>query len=298
MSKMNDRILVIGATGMLGQALMAEGAERHADIIGLARSGADINIDIRNDEVLSRALGEVQPSIVINAAAITSLDACEGNPGNAYAVNARAVSIISEATRCNGAYLVQISTDHYYVNEGLRQHAENDPVYLINEYARTKYAGECFALVSGNSLVVRTNIVGFRGRVHAPTFVEWALQGLREQSPITLFDDFYTSSIDVGHFSRAVFDLLPSRPVGVLNLASSVVKSKKEFVAALAMAVGLNVDHCDVGSVKTLSGMRRAESLGLDVSKAEALLGYSLPDMGRVIDNLAHEYRQRTKDAV
>ncbi len=295
---MNDRILVIGATGMLGQALMAEGTERHADIIGLARSGSDINIDICNDEVLRRALGEIKPSIVINAAAITSLDTCEGNPGNAYAVNARAVSIISEATRCKGAYLVQISTDQYYANDGLRRHAENDPVYLINEYARTKYAGECFALVSGNALVVRTNIVGFRGRVSAPTFVEWALQGLREQSPITLFDDFYTSSIDVGHFSRALFDLLFSKPVGILNLASSVVKSKKEFVEALAMAVGLNVDHCDVGSVQTISGTRRSESLGLDVSKAEALLGYSLPDMEKVIDNLAHEHRQRTKNAL
>lgn len=295
---MNDRILVIGATGMLGQALMAEGTVRHADIIGLARSGSDINIDICNDEVLRRVLGEIKPSIVINAAAITSLDTCEGNPGNAYAVNARAVSIISEATRCNGAYLVQISTDHYYANDGLRRHAESDPVYLINEYARTKYAGECFALVSGNSLVVRTNIVGFRGRVNAPTFVEWALQVLREQSPITLFDDFYTSSIDVGHFSRALLDLLSSRPVGILNLASSVVKSKKEFVEALATAVGLDVEHCSVGSVQTISGTRRAESLGLDVSKAEALLGYSLPDMESVIDHLVHEHRQRTKNAV
>lgn len=295
---MNDRILVIGATGMLGQALMVEGTERHADIIGLARSGSDINIDICNDEVLRRALGEIKPSIVINAAAITSLDSCEGNPGNAYEVNARAVSIISEATCCNGAYLVQISTDHYYVNDGLRRHVENDPVYLINEYARTKYAGECFALVSGNSLVVRTNIVGFRGRVNAPTFVEWALQVLRAQSPITLFDDFYTSSIDVRHFAKALLDLLSSRPVGILNLASSVVKSKKEFVEALATAVGLNVEHCSVGSVQTISGTRRAESLGLDVSKAEALLGYSLPDMESVIDNLAHEHRQRTKNAV
>lgn len=298
MAKMNDRILVIGATGMLGQALMAEGAERHADIIGLARSGSDINIDIRNDEMLHRTLSEIQPSVVINTAAITNLDSCESDPGSAYAVNARAVSLISEFTRCNGAYLVQISTDHYYINDGVRRHAENDPVYLINEYARTKYAGECFALVSGNSLVVRTNIVGFRGRADAPTFVEWAFQGLSEQSPIMLFDDFHTSSIDVGHFAKALFDLLSSRLVGILNLASSVVKSKKEFVEALAEAVGLNVEHCGVGSVQTISGPRRAASLGLDVSKAEAVLGYSLPDMESVINNLVHEYRQRTKNAV
>lgn len=282
---------------MLGQALMAEGAKRHADIIGLARSGADINIDICNDEVLRRTLSEVQPSVVINAAAITSLDACECDPGKAYAVNARAVSVISEITRCNETYLIQISTDHYYTDDEVRRHAENDPVHLFNEYARTKYAGECFALNSGDSLVVRTNIVGFRGR-GAFTFVEWVIQMLMERSPATLFDDFYSSSIDVGSFSKALFDLLKSRPTGILNLASSEVKSKKEFIEAFAKVVGLNVEHCGVGSVLKLSGTRRGESLGLDVSKAEVVLGYSLPDMKAVINSLAHEYRQRIKNAV
>ncbi len=290
---MTNRILVVGATGMLGQALMVEGNQRNANIVGVARSGSDINLEIRDAAALARTLADVRPSLVINAAAVTNLDLCERNPGDAYLVNARAVSVISEFVRNSDGYLVQISTDHYYTNDQGRLHAEDDPVHLLNEYARTKYAGECFALTSGKALVVRTNIVGFRGQRDEPTFVEWALRSLAVQSPMTLFDDFYTSSIDVCSFSNALFDLLPSKPLGVLNLASSEVNSKKAFIQALAKTGQFDAARCSIGSVRSLKGAPRCESLGLDVSKAEALLGYALPGMNSVIDNLINEYKQR-----
>lgn len=290
---MTNRILVIGATGMLGQALTAEGDKRKASVIGVSRSGGGLDLDIRDAAGLQQMLEEIHPAVVINAAAITSLDLCEKNPGDAYLVNARAVSVISEFIRKSGGYLVQVSTDHYFTNNQDQLHAEDAPVCLVNEYARTKYAGECFALASGNALVVRTNIIGFRGWDKAPTFVEWALESLRGRVPMTLFGDFYTSSIDVASFSSALFDLLPKKPHGVLNLASAEVSSKKTFIEALAKAAQLDIAHCSEGSIRSLGGAPRCESLGLDVSRAEALLGYRLPGMASVIDKLMNDYRQR-----
>ncbi|MBI5937885.1 MAG: SDR family oxidoreductase [Betaproteobacteria bacterium] len=280
---MSDTILVFGATGMLGQALLAEGRRRGLKLVGVARSGADVALDMTDAPALAGLVAEVRPSVVVNAAALTSLDACEKDPCLAYRVNARAVAMLAEATA--DAYFIQISTDHYYSGDGAALHDEDSPIRLVNEYARSKYAGEAYALTHANALVLRTNIVGFRNR-GASTFVEWALDSLCGGQAMTLLEDYFTSSIDVASFSKGLLDLLPLRPTGRLNLAAREVASKARFIEALAEAAGYGTSHCRSGSILELEGPRRAESLGLDVARAERLLGYRLPTFSEVIDNL------------
>lgn len=288
-----DRILVLGDTGMLGQALVREGRRRGLSMVGASRHSKDMAVDLNEDRSIAHVLSESRCGLVINTAAITSLDACERDPLRAYRMNARLPALLAhEAHRC-GVVLVHVSTDHFFTGDKEALHDEHAPVQLLNEYARTKYAGECFALTCSGSLVVRTNIVGFRGKADTPTFVEWAMASLERKAPMTLFDDFYTSSLDVAAFSAALFDLLPMRPTGILNLASREVVSKRRFIERLADKLGLEHSHCGHGSVSELAGAPRAESLGLDVSKAEKLLGRSLPGLEEVLDNLVREYKER-----
>lgn len=288
-----DRILVLGDTGMLGQALMREGRRRGLEMVGASRHSEDLAVDLVDDIALADALGASRSDAVINTVAVTSLDACERDPLLAYRMNARLCALLARETRKTGAYLVHVSTDHFFTGDGDGLHDEACPVQLLNEYARTKYAGECFALTRTGALVLRTNIVGFRGLRGTPTFVEWALASLEQGAPMTLFDDFQTSSLDARAFSAALFDLLPGRPGGVLNLASREVASKRRFVEGLADRLGLDCSRCTPGSVRGLAGARRAESLGLDVSRAESLLGRPLPGLEAVLDNLVEEYKER-----
>ena len=290
-------VLILGATGMLGRALVAESRRRQVRAVGIARTGADINVDIRDAAALAGVVADVRPDIVINSAAVASIDDCESDPGLAYLVNARAVSIAAEAANRLGTYLVQVSTDHYFSGDGARRHTERDPVRLVNEYARCKFAGEQFALTCKGALVVRTNVVGFRGQADKPTFVEWALAMLERRAQITLFDDVFVSSIDVRQFSAAIFDLLPQRPSGVLNVASRDVVSKEAFVSALAAGLGLGTEHCRAGSVRSLTGPPRADSLGLDVAQAERLLGRPLPSLKDVVESLVRESREQARCA-
>lgn len=285
---MSDTILVFGATGMLGQALLAEGRRRGLKLVGVARSGADVALDMTDAPALAGLVTEVRPSVVVNAAALTSLDACEKDPCLAYRVNARAVATLAEAAA--DAYFIQISTDHYYSGDGAALHDEDSPIHLVNEYARSKYAGEAYTLTHAHALVLRTNIVGFRNR-GASTFVEWALASLCNGQAMTLLEDYFTSSIDVASFSKGLLDLLPQRPTGRLNLAAREVASKARFIEVLAEAAGYDTSHCRPGSIHGLEGARRAESLGLDVTRAERLLGYKLPTLSEVIDNLLRHRR-------
>ena len=292
------KALVIGSTGMLGQALMREMESRGIDAIGIARSGADISCDIVDDQTLSDIILSIKPQIIINSAAIVNLAKCEENPGYAYLINTRSASVISEIARKAGIYFIQISTDHYYTGDCTIKHAEEHPIRLMNEYARTKYAAERFVLTNPNALVVRTNIVGFRNKIKTQTFVEWAIQNIKNNFPMTLFDDYFTSSIHVTQFSSALLDIIEKRPNGVLNLASREVFSKKTFICALAKKIKYPLTDVKISSVFDAGGASKAESLGLDVGKAEAILGYELPTLDEVITSIVEEYEDGVKNEI
>ena len=296
-------MLVIGSTGMLGQAWMRVARQRGIDAVGAARSNADLPLDLCDDAALARVFDRCTPGVVVNCAAMSDVEACQASPDRAYAINARAVSSLGRQCTSRGIRLVQISTDHYFTGDGHRKHDENAPVCLVNAYARGKHAAEESALLCSGSLVLRTNIVGLRGWPK-PTFVEWAIDSLTSARKMTLFADFFTSSIDASSFALAALDLIGMRASGLLNLASREVSSKQRFIQALAHAFGYSLANATAGSVSEIAETPRADSCGLDVTKAEQLLGYTLPTLRQVIDALQAEnervnrYRTQTTPAV
>ena len=270
---------------MLGQAMVAEARGRGMDVSGAGRSGPDVVVDVREEATLDDALGRTRPDVVVNSAAIVDLSLCEAQPDLAYAVNARSVALLVGICRRGSARLVHISTDHYYVGDGDAPHNELASVHLVNEYARTKFAGEAFALTLPGSLVVRTNVTGFRGRPETPTFIEWAVAAISAGDPLTLFDDFYTSTMAAYDCAATVFELLEADVAGLINVASSTVSSKLEFVTALAEEMGHPLNEPLVRTVRGLRP-RRAESLGLDVSRAESILGRPMPNLRATVGAL------------
>lgn len=290
MSSAAVRLLVLGSTGMLGQAMLAQARAREWPCRGAARSGAECSVDVTDLTALEALVDEVRPSAVVNCVAITNLVDCEERPALAYAVNARAPGLLAELSLDRGIDFVQVSSDHFFTGDGAAAHDEKARVRLVNEYARTKYAGEVFALTAPTTLAVRTNIVGLRRWPGRPTFVEWALDAVENDRPLTLFEDFFTSSMHGRACSTAILDLIQIRARGLVNIASSQVASKREFVQAIARALGVELSRVSAGSVRGLTP-RRAESLGLDVTRAESLLGCRLPDLHDTVRAVVEEYR-------
>jgi len=284
-------ILLFGASGMLGQAIAAEAGRRGRIVVGVSRHGPDRPVDLTGLDTVMQLLERVGPDLVVNAAAVTDLDACERDPGAAYAVNARAVSAMAQYCARAGIQLIQVSTDHFFTGDGDRAHGEGAPVTLVNDYARTKFAAEGFALLAPGALVLRTNVTGTRGWRGQPTFAEWAFDALLRRAPLRLFEDFYTSTIDTPSFARAMFNLVDRGAAGTLNLAARTVSNKRRFVQTLARTLCVSLDWDEAASVSSLP-VRRAESLGLDVAKAEAMLGYALPDTQQVCRNLVAQWEQ------
>jgi dTDP-4-dehydrorhamnose reductase len=266
-------------------ALVGECIRRRIDVIGAARSGSRHTVDVRNRPMIASLFRETNPTVVINAAAMADVQSCEDDACGAWLVNSRSVAFLAEECRATGARLVQISSDHFYSGDGDAAHDEAAPVRLVNEYARTKLAGEAFALTLPDALIIRTNFTGWRGWADRPTFVEWAVDALARRQPMTLFDDYFTSTIEANSLSSAILDLVELRASSIVNVACREVISKKAFVAKLAARLGFDLTKATNGSVKSLR-VPRAESAGLDVRKAEAILGRKLPDLEAVVEAL------------
>lgn len=283
-------LLVLGATGLLGQAFIAEARARAMPCSGVARSGADHVVDVTDAQALRALICDISPAVIVNCVAVTDHALCEEQPALAFLVNARTPALLADLCGELGARLVHISSDHFFSGDGSTPHDESAAVKLLNEYARAKYAGERLALTDPRALVIRTNIVGLRRWPGRPTFAEWALDAIEHGRPMTLFDDFFTSSVHTRACAAAVLDLVNADVHGLVNVASSQVSSKREFLRALARALGANIDYAGTGSVRELVPPR-AESLGLDVTRAQALLQRKLPNLADTITALMDEHR-------
>ena len=161
----------------------------------------------------------------------------------------------------------------------------------MTEYARTKFAAEEFALTAPSALVARTNMAAAQGGKGKQSIAEWAFSTIEARAPLTLFDDYFCSTIDAPSLATALFDLVEQGATSRLNVASSEVASKYEFVHALAAAVGVTLDWAKTGSAAALDPPR-AIHVGLDVSRAEAVLRRSLPNLEEVAANFAAQRRR------
>lgn len=288
------KVLVLGSTGMLGKSLMTFFNSRDIFVQGIARENSDYNFDVveQLEEVL-QLIKQNAFNLVINTVASINLYDCEQQPAKAYMVNTYIAGEIAKVCSLSNIYFVQISTDHYYVGHDDLLHSEEAEIVLLNEYAKTKFLAEKLVGLYSNTLIVRTNIVGFR-RSGSQTFVEWILETLQKDEEIIGYQNMYTSSIDVDSFSKILYEILKKRETGIWNIAADGVISKYNFIKQLADKISkgslVKEGYLEQGNVK------RANSLGLSIEKLKK--GYpslEIPTANQVIDTLLEQYKNEEK---
>ena len=206
------RLLVTGAGGQLGCELAA--AFGHHDLLALDREGLDIS---DRDAVLG-AITSWRPDAVVNPAAWTNVDACEGDPERAMAVNALAVRHLAEGCRRVGAHLVHVSTDYVFDGESDRPYHEWDDPAPLSVYGRSKLGGEREALTLPGATVVRTSwVVGSRG----PNIVASILELAAAHDTIRFTTDQRGALTDAAGLADTIRQLVVGRVPGVVHVTSS-----------------------------------------------------------------------------
>lgn len=142
------RVLLTGAAGQLGQALMASRPqqleEEFLELIACSRSGGAglWALDLADADACRRIVLEHRPDWVINAGAYTAVDRAEAEPELAWAVNAGAPRALADALSETGGQLLQLSTD--FVFDGAQGHpyAPQQPRRPLGVYGASKAGGE------------------------------------------------------------------------------------------------------------------------------------------------------------
>ena len=176
------RALVLGAAGQLGKACMDCAPE------GVAAEGfSRATCDVTDDAALRRVMDDIDPHVVINAAAYTAVDAAEDDPESADAVNANAPAMLGALCAQRGLRLVHISTDFIFDGRAPRPYAPGAEPSPLGVYGASKWRGEQAVLASGAShAVVRTSwVYGPGGR----NFVLTMLRLMREQGTVRVVND-------------------------------------------------------------------------------------------------------------
>ena len=179
---MTARWLVVGAGGQLGIDLLAVLRNSPDDVKGLTR----VDLDVTDAAAVAAAVDAVRPTIIVNAAAYTAVDAAESDEAAAYAANAQAPEHLAKAAVACGARLVHVSTDYVFAGDASTPYDENAPTAPRSAYGRTKLAGEQAVLaVAPQAYVVRTAWVYGQGR----NFVKTMARLQRERETVSVVDD-------------------------------------------------------------------------------------------------------------
>lgn len=144
------KLVVVGAGGQLGQALVAKLSGEH-DVTAATRH----DVDLSDHRALRAFVMARQPAAVINCAAYTNVDGAEDEQETALDINAFAVGTLARATTELDAVLVHYSTDFVFSGTATTPYTEEDAPEPQGVYAQSKLLGEWIAADNPRHYVLR-----------------------------------------------------------------------------------------------------------------------------------------------
>lgn len=214
-------ILVTGGAGQVGAELIVHAWPPGVTILAPSRSA----LDLTDAASVSAWFAANTVAAVINPAAYTAVDRAETEVGAAFAANALAPALLSEATKAAGVPLVQVSTDYVFDGSGTGFYPEDGPLAPLGVYGASKLAGE-LAVRSGNprSVVVRTAWVL---SPHRANFLKTMLRLAGDRDRVSVVADQFgcpTSARDIAQALATITLRLiadPDAPTGVYHFVNA-----------------------------------------------------------------------------
>ncbi len=278
------RILVTGGNGQVGAELATQLAA-----LGEIAVTDRAQLDLANELAVRRALRELKPEVIVNAAAYTAVDRAEAEPELAMLINARAPGVLGEEAKRLGALLVHYSTDYVFDGTKNAPYVEDDAPHPLNVYGRSKLEGERAVAASGaRHLILRTSwVYGPRGR----NFLFAILERARAGQPLRVVADQVGAPTSSAAIARATVELVSrmrarSGAEGLYHLTAQGETSWHGFAQAIVAGAGLNAAVEPILAVQYPTAARRPMNSRLDNGKLERTFGLKLPDWRAQLDEV------------
>jgi dTDP-4-dehydrorhamnose reductase len=292
------RILITGASGLLGLNLALEAARDHT-VFGLVNSQrlatdafSVIQGDLLAPGAVQRILDETRPDWVIHCAALANVDACENDPLQAGQLNSEVPRKLAHHVARGGARLLHVSTDAVF--DGQRgDYREDDAPNPLSVYARTKLEGErAVAEADPEAIVARVNLFGW-SLSGKRSLAEFFFNNLRAGKPVMGFTDVYFCPLLANHLAGIFLQMLDAGLNGLYHVVGADCTSKYQFGVDIARKFGLDESLIAPKSVQDANlKAARSPNLTLRTDKLIHNLGAPPPSLSTGIEHFYTLYQQ------
>ena len=267
-------ILITGATGQLGRAMVKASQGSDNKYIFCDRQNLDIT-----DEVAVESFLQTQGiDVIVNCASYTAVDKAEDEQETAELINTRAVAAMAEIARKHDAVLIHISTDYVFDGKACVAYTEEAPTAPLNVYGRTKADAERAVLESGcRHIILRTSwLYGVDG----DNFVKRIIEKSAENPVLKVISDQIGTPTFVEDLAGLISLIIEENMLdhtGIYNYSNEGVCSWYDFAHEICAQVG---HLCDVLPCHTDEYPRKAvrpHFSVLDKSKVKKTFGIEIP---------------------
>lgn len=222
------RVFVTGATGQVGREVARVLA---GEDLYLASHHTD---DVSDERIVDTIVRE-RPHLVIHAAAMTDVDACERQPAQARLVNELGTRWVARGAARAGSLLVAVSTDYVFDGDKGAPYVESDPTRPLSVYGATKLAGETAAREEcPHACLVRTAWVFGTGKNH---FITWVLNRVRQCEPVRAVTDKCGSPTWTKDLVAAILRLAERKAAGIYHVAGAGSCNWYEYAQAILAVI-------------------------------------------------------------
>lgn len=252
------KILIIGATGLLGSTLFSIKSDKY-QFFGTynnnPKQGLN-HLDVTNKREVFEVIESVSPEIIIDAHVYKNMDLCETQAQEAWNVNVQGSKNIHMACNKIGAKYVYISTDSVF--DGKKSfYVEEDSTSPLNVYGRNKEEVENILKVSNsNYIIIRTSsLYSNRSSGGKVSFIQWLNEKIKIGGEIKLISDQYTMPTLVNDLANIILELCDIDAQGIFNIAGPDCVSKYEFALKICKEFNLNsnmlkpVSHLQINQI-------------------------------------------------
>lgn len=241
-----SEILVTGAGGMLGQAVVRAATRAGRSLQALARG----ELDVTDTRAVAAAVERCSPQTILSLAAWTDVDGAESDPEGALAVNGAGAANVASAAAAVGAHVIHVSTDYVFDGSSPEAYVESDATGPRSAYGRSKLAGEQRVATSGARFaIVRTAwLFGAGGRNFVDTMLRLAAEG---RSEVAVVDDQFGCPTWTDHLAAALLEIADAGSEGIMHIAAAGSCSWNELARETFAQAALDVRVTAVSSAET-----------------------------------------------
>jgi dTDP-4-dehydrorhamnose reductase len=296
---MAKQILILGAKGMLGQAIVREFSDdKKYQVIAWDRE----DLDITDGHKTVKTIRGLKPDIIINVAAYTDVDKAESNKDLAMRVNGEVVGILASASSKIGAFFIHISTDYVFQGDKKDGYKEDDiPRDPLNVYGKSKLLGEKLLLEAAEQgldyYLIRTSWLfghaprGVHDKSSGKNFVDTMLKLAEEKNELEIVNDQYGKPTYAKDLAKMIKYMIKSKmDSGVYHFTNEPRQTWCSFtklIFEIKKEISPKFKIPKIISIKTEQFLRPAKR-----PKYSVLLNTKLPK-GKNIKDALREYLEK-----